>query len=797
MVLTHSNWHPRAHDPVRCGAALLGLPLLTLAITAIGSSAAGQTLSEQPPLGSTLNLDFLQDLPIANNPLALLETIQPEAIADRFSSGGLNAASAPRFGTFLNSWTQTQFRIGDVTITDPRAGGTPLLLPVLPMWERMTTVTGAMVSEENAPGLSMTLQPRRPGTTWVRTVEGSISGSALVADSTNPVPVVDGVRQWIDGDALVSGPLSDRLGLVAAGSWRRLSHVAVPNTIETSDRVASGFSHLVFAATPRDEVRVLGWAQRVKPAGGTDTGVHVQSTWEHRDPTGLDWRVFGGYTHRSRATPVTPTLVVDSLDSDPVSDLIDPGAGTARRWALGARASSKARRIISSAGLDLESSRIRIAPTGLGQIREFVDGVPARLWTLHAGPGNDVRHLMTFAAYGNERLTYRRLTLDAGLRFEVLTGAADRSARGIDWTTWLPSTKLRWQIADAAGLAAVASYRRSAYQLPLNVLAIGDPAAPVADVALWNGASPGSLIARVGPGTGGDATFTQIDPKLERPVTDELVLAVESRPIRWLQIQLARVTKHEEPLLDVVNTGVPSSAYTAIQVPDPGFLPFHSFGAPQVTVYNRPPASYGRDLYFLTNPADNYSRFWGLQLTVRVSADRFTLLAGGSLTEAVGPAAAVGFLPTENDQDVLGNSFVDPNAAIHERGQLFQDRSHVVKLAAVYRFRHDIRLGVAARYQDGQPFARLLIVPNLTQGSTAVRAYENGGSAFTYTGTLDIRVQKVFTTGGSQVAASVDVYNLPNLGKEVAEYVVTGDKFRAPTARQPARTVLAGVRVTF
>jgi hypothetical protein len=58
-------------------------------------------------------------------------------------------------------------------------------------------------------------------------------------------------------------------------------------------------------------------------------------------------------------------------------------------------------------------------------------------------------------------------------------------------------------------------------------------------------------------------------------------------------------------------------------------------------------------------------------------------------------------------------------------------------------------------------------------------------------------VQKVFTTGGSQVAASVDVYNLPNLGKEVAEYVVTGDKFRAPTARQPARTVLAGVRVTF
>src|SRR5919204_589340 len=49
-------------------------------------------------------------------------------------------------------------------------------------------------------------------------------------------------------------------------------------------------------------------------------------------------------------------------------------------------------------------------------------------------------------------------------------------------------------------------------------------------------------------------------------------------------------------------------------------------------------------------------------------------LAGGGLTEAVGPAAAVGFLPTENDQDVLGNLFVDPNAATQARGQLFQDR---------------------------------------------------------------------------------------------------------------------------
>jgi hypothetical protein len=357
---------------------------------------------------------------------------------------------------------------------------------------------------------------------------------------------------------------------------------------------------------------------------------------------------------------------------------------------------------------------------------------------------------------------------------------------------------LKWQIVGTGGLALVASYRRSAYQLPLNVLAMGDPAAPVADVSIWNGVSAGPLIARVGPGTGGDAAFTRIDPQLRRPVTDEGILAFESRPIKGLQLELAYIAKGEQPLLGVLDTGVTSSAYTSFQVPDPSFLPGSPQGGPQVTVYNRPPGSYGRDRYLLTNQAGDPATFWGIDVNIRASTDRFMVLAGGTVwTRTFAPAAAVGFLPTENDQDVLGNLFVDPNAATGARGQVFPDRSHTVKVAGIYRFPWRVRVGAVARYQDGQPFARLVIVPGLTQGPTAVRAYINGGTAFTYTGTLDLRVQKVFTIGRSEVAAVVDVYNLPNLGNEVSEYVVSGPMFREPTALQPPRTALLGVRVTF
>src|SRR4029077_21272032 len=188
----------------------------------------------------------------------------------------------------------------------PRTGGTPLLLPLLPLWQLVTTATGALGLDESASALSMTLEPPRPGTKWVRRIEGSISGPPLVSEGTSTVPAVDRVTQWQDAGVMVSGPVTDRLGLVASGSWRALSHVAAPNVSATDDRVASGFAHLVFAASPRDEIRALGWVQRIARATFTDTGVHVQSTWERRDPHRLAWRVFGGYTGRSRTAPVMP-----------------------------------------------------------------------------------------------------------------------------------------------------------------------------------------------------------------------------------------------------------------------------------------------------------------------------------------------------------------------------------------------------------------------------------------------------------------------------------------------------------
>ena len=769
---------------------------------AIESSVSAQSLTipEQPLLGSALTADMLRELPAAGNPFSVFDAMQTESIADRFVAGGLNSATPPRAGGLLNSWTQTHIRFGDITITDPRTGGTPLLVPLLPLFSRMDVTVGALGVDESASAVSMYLEPIRAGTTWVRSFEGSLSGGFLTSGANQAVAPIDRVAHLGDGSFAISGPLSARVGLAAVGSWRDLSHVAVTSSDAVGDHVGSAFAHATFAATPADTISGIAWLQHVSTTGFSDRGVHLQGAWERHRADRLQWRGYAGYTERSRTVESTVrSITVDSLTSDPISDLFDTGAGTSRAWSLGARLSHP-RKWFPSAGIEIDNARIRVDSNGVDEIREVVDGTAARLWTLTRPSATDFRHLTTVSGFVDERLAFGPVRIDGGIRLDHAAGAADQSTSRVSWTTPLPQVLAVWRVEQKFGLTLTAGYRRSAYQMPLNVLAIGDAAAPVADIARWTGGSAGTPIARVGPGTGGDPALASIDPALKRPTTDEFTLAIGARPFRGFEVELARVTKRETSLMSLDDPGVPFSSYAAITVPDPSYHPdlAGKFDQPFTVAFDRPAGMYGHDRYVLTNSTADPAESWALELNARVTTERVTLLAGIPLTWANGSAAAIGFLPTENDQNVLGNLFVDANRATYARGQLFQDRSHAGKLAFIYRFGSGLTVGALARYLDGQPFARLVAVNDLlTQGPMLVRSYRNGGSAFKYQGTLDVRVQRAFRIGRATMTAGFDVYNLPGLQNEVSEYVVGGPRFRESTAVQPPRTGLVSVRVLY
>jgi hypothetical protein len=203
------------------------------------------------------------------------------------------------------------------------------------------------------------------------------------------------------------------------------------------------------------------------------------------------------------------------------------------------------------------------------------------------------------------------------------------------------------------------------------------------------------------------------------------------------------------------------------------------------------------DRYLLTNPAGDDGSFVGVDMLGQVRTDRLFFLMGATAGRSEGLAANRGFGPLENDVSVLGEVFIDPNARGFAQGRVFTERGYTLKLAGTYQFPAETTFGIIGRYQDGQHFARLVIMPGLNQGPEAVRAFRNGRTRFTFSMTVDMRLQKTFVLGTRRLTAMIDAYNLFNEYLEVEEIAVSGATSRLKSASQPPLAIHLGVRIPF
>jgi hypothetical protein len=775
------------------------------------SPPAPEPADSAAAIGSSLSPTFLSNLP-SSNIYQLLETTEGEVTSDRFYGGGLNTGRPARDGAFLNSWTQTQFFVGDVNVTVPD-GGAPFLFPSVSVWDRVDIGTSLVPVAFNAAGFAVGFQPARPASAWTGIIEGSAAGSGLVArSSTSVAPPIETLSHWTQGRLLVSGPVSPRAGLVAAVDWAGAEQVERTGVKQADGQAGSVFANLVVAPTSRDSVRTVGWVQRTQApfagaaafhepvAADKTTFTHVQTTWERQTPKAGAWRLFGAYSQadgaRADATPVAP--VVERLTDGPVSLLVASGDRTDRQWSVGARAVTAPHSHTLLAGIDIGRASTRIGPGFTGAVGELVDGNRARMWQYSNRGVDSQRHATTALGFVDDRIALGPgRTLDAGISYDGVSGSADQAAAGISWHNVLPRLSLRWKRSPSSYVTYVAGYRRAVDRLTLDTLAVGDPFAPTAVVSRWTAQGVGPVVARVGPGTGGDPTFSAIDPSLSRPTTDEVVAGVDVQLTPGIRGRIIGVAKHTRHLFNLVDTGAPISSYSTFTIVDG--RPASDGGDVLLPVYNRLPSSFGADRYLLTNNAvEGDAWFEGLVLNAEASVRRLALLFNATASQTDGPAVNRGFHAEENDLGGAGELFVDPNATPGARGRLFYDRAFTMKLSAVYQFPHQVTLGAIARYQDGQPFSRVTVVPDLNQGTEFVRAYPAGDARFMFTGTLDVRVQKRVNIGATGLDVFVDAYNLLNMGNEVEEHVVTGfPAFRDITAVQPPLAVHIGLRLHF
>jgi hypothetical protein len=752
--------------------------------------------SDRRTIGSTLDADILKDLPTAGNLFSALETMQAEIVADRFNSGGLNGGAASYVVSLLGSRRQTRYWFGDVEITSA-AGGTPLLFPDSALWRRVDVDTAMMPTDLNANGLAVSLDPPRPSERWSGMVEGFGSGGRLVSSpaATRPPPIAQ-LDSWVRGSAVVSGPVSARARLLAAATVSDSTTVIQRQTDGTPEHARSVFSEFLVSPGEDRDLRTIGWLQWTAHA----TTVHVQSAYATPNGRPFGWRLFGGYTRQDRDANRAPAIrIVDRLVDGPVTALPRGGAATERRWSVGTRL-ALASRPHATLGVEYASVAVRSDPVADTIVGETIDGIPARVWLSTSPAIASHRAATTISAVATDRLELSsRVEVDAGVRFESAHGRAQGAIGGIRWYTLLPNVAFRWHVGGRLVRTFFTGYRRSANQLTLDLLEHGDPAAPVSQVYRWNGSldDRDTLVARVGPGTAGDPGFSVIDAQLRRPQTDEFVIGVDSRITQTWRLEVAGIARRESSLISLVNVGVPPSRYRMFTIADANADLVNPADDQQLPVYERLADSFGHDRYLLTNGDANVATMGAVVITAHAHTGRLFMSIGATAAAVVGPGGNRGFRANENDQDAIGELLINPNASTNARGRLFSDRAYTIKWTTVYKLPADVRVGLIARYQDGQPFSRIVVVPELAQGAEAIQAFANGRSRFAFTGTLDLRLTKGIALGTARLEAVLDIYNLLDLKKEVEEYVVTGPRFRATTAVQPPRAAHVGLRMIF
>jgi hypothetical protein len=824
----------RGRSPT-AAAALVALAALT-----------GAPARADGPITTRWETDALaRDLPSGRSCWWLLETVEPAAIVDRIDGAGLYPAEPGRFGMRGASWTQNAVLLDGVDVTDPLHGGTPLVLPDLAGLQSIEVTSALAPAEVGTPGVTLGLTSRAPAASWQGRAQGyGLAPGLQSGGKSDGVPAIARLSSLADASALVGGPLPGGLRLLAAGRFvraRRFEREAA----ELESRLASGAIGLEWRPAARDTLRLSALAQaaerplaaRVRFPGDPVTesadALGATSSWSHEGGR-VRASVFAGLV-TGASSPRTEGRAaggtVERLRDGPVPDLVLPARSRRTSWSAGGRlvlreAAWGRLRHEPRFGLALRGGRATEGRGVDGPVPETVDGLAARVWDYSWSGADSRRHVLDLAAWASERLRWRdRLALEAGLRLERTTGAAEGAAQGVSWTSVLPRVFARLRLTDAGRLSLLGGWGEYRHRLLLDALAFGDPNAPRASVYRWTDpnhdgqydpSERGSLVARAGPGAG-DGSLAGIDPGLRPPRTRELVAGLEASPGAGWVLGLTAFDRRESDLLASVDVGVPADGYVVRYVPDPG----GDIAGPQddqlLPVFDRKPESFGLDRYLLTNPPGLTGLHQGVELRVeKTLGRRFALFAGATASRTEVRGANRGFRASENDQGLIGELLEDPNAGTYALGRGFFDRAFTIKIAAAWRAPRGFRLGLVARYQDGQPFGRLVVVPDLAQGPEAILATPRGqsfgraattdpegrpltadGHRFSYTLTLDARVEKGFWLGSRRLALVAEAFNLLGLRNEVEENSVWGPSFRDPTAVQPPRAVRLGARFDF
>lgn len=377
--------------------------------------------------------------------------------------------------------------------------------------------------------------------------------------------------------------------------------------------------------------------------------------------------------------------------------------------------------------------------------------------------------------------------LDATLRNETgetFSGIGDV----ISWNHVDPRVGLTLRLDGEGKTIAKASYGRYHGALITGMFANLSPGAAVTRQFLYN---PTTRAYDLPGFVDNPRVSYAVDPELSNQYTDQVSVGVQHQLMSDLGIDISGVWKKDYDMIrveDIRGTYV-EQAFTESFRGQTQILTVFNRTSPSsqslFQVKNRP--ELGQDYRALILQA--YKRFsGGWQVQSSYSLQRARGWASG--TQGIG---GQGYSITGFGRD--------PNDLINAYGRLFGDSRHAVRLAATSQLPFGLHFGVRYSYDSGRPFARVVSVRGLQQGTRTVIAEPRGSYSLPALNDVQARVDKDLGLGGGRrLRLSVDVFNLLNKATFYSSRNNSSQgeaTFNQPLSVISPRRATVGVRIEF
>ena len=405
-----------------------------------------------------------------------------------------------------------------------------------------------------------------------------------------------------------------------------------------------------------------------------------------------------------------------------------------------------------------------------------VNGVatPAEIFAYNT-PLIQETHMRNFAAFFQDRVTYPRLTLNLGVRWQFYDGYLPEQSggggrwfpetiysklnAGYNWSTVVPRTGIVWKITEDGRNIGKASYSRYADVMYTGEFAdvINPNLIRTTGVATyqWFGDSNGNGIVDTGEyNPNPTSVFTprsnRIDPNLKEPNADEVTLGYSRELANNLGLNVSWIQRWYHDRTMDTNVGIPLDGYGPREFNDPG--PDNLVNTADdraITMYSVLPAFVGRDAFLHTNfPGTQRYKGFEISLNKRMS-NRWQLMGS--------------YVWSRLDGEIVQDPN-DPNNLIPsmKTGRGTTDQPHAFKLIGTYRAPFDINVGVNYQALTGLPTNRDFRA-SLAQGTVTVRAEPRGSYRNDFLNLMSLKLDKSIRFGTqNSIAGFVEVHNLLN-----------------------------------